>query len=389
MLLLAKAKLTTQGKVKLTINDEKEWDIQAGSSLLESLSNLEIFLPSACGGKGTCGMCKCRVTKGGRRILPIEAVFFNRKECQNYWRLACQVKVQEDIKTDLPKDVLGIKRWKCEVVSNRNVASFIKECIIKLPKDESLNFRAGAYVQVYVPEVYINYAEMIIDEPFCYEWDQMQMWDLKMSNNEETYRVYSMANPPAEKDIIVLNVRIATPPISKTKYFKRVNPGICSSYIFSLKPGDKLMVSGPYGDFYVKGIAKELIFIGGGAGMAPLRSQVFDLLRTKNSNAKISFWYGARSKKEIYYEEALRSLENDFDNFRFTVALSDPKAEDKWSGFTGFISDVVYEQYLQNHEEPEEVEYYVCGPPKMSDAVRQMLYDLGVDDDNIALDEFS
>ena len=390
MLLIAKAKLTAQGMVTLTINDDQKSCVPAGSTLLETLTAQNILLPSACGGKGTCAMCKCQVKAGGRSILPTETVFFNRKEQQSHWRLACQVKVQKDIKISIPKEVMGIKKWECEVISNHNVAAFIKECIIKLPEGERLDFRSGSYVQIYVPKIDIDYSEMAIGRPFLDEWDQLKMWGLKMSNKEETYRVYSVANHPAEGDIVMLNVRIAIPPLDKkNNNFKSVNPGICSSFIFSRIPGDKVTISGPYGEFFVKETSKEMMFIGGGAGMAPLRSHIFDLFHTKHTNRIISFWYGARSKSEIFYEDHFRAIEKDYENFRFEIALSEPKPEDNWDGFTGFISDVIYEQYLRNHDEPEEIEYYICGPPKMNDAVLEMLYDLGVPDDNIAFDKFS
>ncbi|MBR8537732.1 NADH:ubiquinone reductase (Na(+)-transporting) subunit F [Carboxylicivirga sediminis] len=389
MLLIAKAKLTTQGMVTLTINDDKQWQVAAGQTVLNSLSTLDILLPSACGGKGTCGMCKCRVVEGGGSILPSETIFFNRKERLNNWRLACQTKVQENVSIEIPPEVMEIKKWVCEVISNRNVAAFIKECIIKLPQQERLDFRAGAYIQIYVPKVSINYSDIAIDEPYKSEWTQMGMWDLQMTNREETYRVYSMANYPGEGETVTLNVRIAAPPITKLNNFKKVNPGICSSFIFSRKAGDKVIISGPYGEFYVKGQAKELMFIGGGAGMAPLRSQIFDLLITRQYISKVSYWYGARSKIEIYYEEDFRNLEKQYQNFRFEIALSEPKGDDNWSGHCGFISDVIYKEYLSKHEEPEEIEYYICGPPKMHEATMAMLYNLGVPDSNISFDEFS
>jgi Na+-transporting NADH:ubiquinone oxidoreductase subunit F len=389
MLLIAKAKLTSQGMVCMTINDDNQWDIPAGQTLLNCLSSVDILLPSAWGGTGTCGMCKCQVTSGGGDILPSEAIFFNRKERLNHWRLACQTKIQENVSIEIPHEVMGIKKWECEVVSNRNVAAFIKECIIKLPQQERLDFRAGAYIQIYVPKVSISYSDIAIDELYKSEWTQMGMWELQMTNREETYRVYSMTNYPGEGNTVTLNVRIATPPLSKSNNFKKVNPGICSSYIFSRQLGDKLMISGPYGEFYVKGKANELMFIGGGAGMAPLRSQIFDLLVTKHFNHKITYWYGARSRQEIYYEKQFRTLEKNHTNFRFEIALSEPKPEDKWTGYCGYISDIIYEEYLSKHEEPEELEYYICGPPKMHEATMAMLYNLGVPDSNISFDEFS
>ncbi|WP_439183782.1 NADH:ubiquinone reductase (Na(+)-transporting) subunit F [Carboxylicivirga taeanensis] len=389
MLLVAKAKLTAQGMVTLTINEDKQWQIAAGTTLLNSLSAIDILLPSACGGKGTCGMCKCRVTKGGGSILPSETIFFNRKERLNHWRLACQTKVQESVSIQIPQEVIGIKKWECRVVSNRNVAAFIKECIIELPQHETLDFRAGAYIQIYVPKINIDYSDIVVNEPYTAEWNDLDMWKLKMTNNEETYRVYSMANYPGEGDTVTLNVRIATPPLTKQNNFKKVNPGICSSYIFSRQPGDKVTMSGPYGEFYVKAKAREIMFIGGGAGMAPLRSQIFDLLFNKQYPYPIGYWYGARSRREIYYDDDFRQLEKRFPNFRFEIALSAPKPEDQWTGHTGFISDIIYKQYLSQHEEPEDIEYYICGPPKMHEATLKMLYNLGVPDDNIAFDEFS
>ncbi len=389
LLLYARKKLTPQGEVKITINDEKELTVQPGTSLLSTLAANNIFLPSACGGQGTCGMCKVQVLEGGGEILPTETGFFTRKEQQQHWRLACQVKVKEDLSIHVPEAVLGVKKMECEVISNHNVATFIKEFKLALPEGEHLNFKAGGYVQIDVPRITVEFKDIDVEEEYRDEWDKYKMWDLKMVNDEETFRAYSMANHPAEGDIIMLNVRIATPPWDRSKgAFMKVNPGICSSYIFSRKPGDKVMVSGPYGEFFIKDTDREMMYIGGGAGMAPMRSHIFHLFHTEKTKRKVTFWYGARSKREIFYEDHFRDIEKNFDNFKFTIALSEPKPEDNWTGDVGFIHQVVYDNYLSKHEEPEEIEYYLCGPPMMIDAVLKMLYDLGVPDEMIAYDDF-
>lgn len=390
LLLFAKKKLTPQGEVKIVINDEKELYVQPGSSLLQTLSENKIFVPSACGGGGTCGMCKCRILEGGGTILPTETGFFKRKEQQNYWRLACQVKVRNDLKIELPREVMGVKKWECEVVSNRNVATFIKEFVVKLPEGEILEFLSGSYIQIDVPEISVDYAKDIeVEEEFRQDWDSLKIWDLKMINEESTFRAYSMANHPAEGNVIMLNIRIATPPWDrKTNTFAKVNPGICSSFIFSRKPGDKVMISGPYGEFHIKDTEHEMMFIGGGAGMAPMRSHLFDIFVTKKTNRKATFWYGARSKREIFYEEDFRQIERESSNFEFHIALSEPKESDNWNGYTGFIHQVIFDNYLSKIDEPEEIEYYLCGPPMMNDAVLKMLDDLGVPDEMIAFDDF-
>lgn len=390
MLLYAKSKLTTTGKVKLTINDEKELDVEAGSSVLSTLGNNGIFLPSACGGGGTCGMCKCQVVEGGGDILPTETSFFTRKQQQNHWRLGCQVKIREDMKLHVPEEVLGIKKWECEVVSNRNVATFIKEFVVKLPEGERLDFRSGGYIQIDVPKYdNIDFRSFEIEPEYREDWDKLKMWDLKTKNSEETFRAYSMANHPAEGNIVMLNIRIATPPWDRPKgTFMNVNPGICSSYIFSLKPGDKVTLSGPYGEFFIKDTNNEMMFIGGGAGMAPMRSHIFHLFNTVKTGRKATFWYGARSKREIFYEEEFRAIEQAFPNFKFHIALSEPKPSDNWTGPVGFIHQVIYENYLSKHESPEDIEYYLCGPPVMNDAIQGMLYDMGVPTENIAFDDF-
>ena len=390
MLLYAKAKLTPSGKVKVTINGDKELTVSPGSSLLSTLSNEKIFLPSACGGGGTCGMCKCRVTKGGGEILPTETGFFTRKQQNNQWRLGCQVKVKEDMEIVIPEEVLGIKKWECEVVSNHNVATFIKEFVVKLPEGEHLKFKSGGYIQIDIPPCEVDFKKDIDVEPEYHEdWDRMKIWDLKMVNKEQTFRAYSMANHPAEGNIIMLNIRIATPPWDRSKgTFMNVNPGVCSSYIYSRKPGDKVTISGPYGEFFIKETQNEIIFVGGGAGMAPMRSHIFHLFKTEKTTRKVSFWYGARSLREVFYEEEFREIEREFPNFNFHIALSEAKPEDNWTGLTGFIHQALYDNYLKNHDTPEDIEYYLCGPPMMNSSVVKMLDNLGVPADNIAFDDF-
>lgn len=388
ILLYARTKLSPQGEVTLKVND-KEFEVSPGSTVLSTLSTQGVFLPSACGGGGTCGMCKCQVIEGGGSILPTETGFFTRKEQQDSWRLGCQVKIRNDMTIKVPEEVMGIRKWECEVVSNRNVATFIKEFKVKLPEGENLEFKSGGYIQIDVPKVNVDFKGMDVEEQFRDEWDKFGMWDLKMKNPEETFRAYSMANHPAEGNIVMLNIRIATPPWDRSKgQFMKVNPGICSSYIFSRKPGDKVTISGPYGEFFIKDTEREMVYIGGGAGMAPLRSHIFHLFHTLKTDRKVSYWYGARSKREIFYEDEFRKIEKEFPNFKFNIALSEPLPEDNWSGYTGFIHQVVYDEYLSKHEEPEEIEFYLCGPPMMNDAVMKMLYDLGVPDEMVDFDDF-
>lgn len=389
MLLYARKKLTPQGEVRLIINEEKELMVNPGSTLLTTLSAQNIFLPSACGGGGTCGLCRCQVTEGGGSILPTEVGFFTRREQQANWRLSCQVKVREDIKISVPPAIFGIKKWECEVISNRNVATYIKEFVVKLPEGEQLKFRSGGYVQIDVPKCEVDFKDISVDEKFVEEWDKYKLWDLKMKNPEPVFRAYSMANQPAEGNIIILNIRIATPPWDrKTCSFMKVNPGICSSYIFSRKPGDKVTISGPYGDFFIKETNREMMFIGGGAGMAPMRSHIFDLYKTKHSNRKATFWYGGRSLRELFYIDEFDRIAEENPNFSIHVALSEPLPEDNWKGDVGFIHSVILNNYLQHHPEPEEIEYYLCGPPLMNDAVLKMLDDLGVPEEMIAFDDF-
>jgi len=388
VLLYARQKLTAQGDVTLKIND-REVVVSPGSNLLSTMSNNGIFLPSACGGGGTCGMCRCQITEGGGSILPTETGFFTRREQHDHWRLGCQVKVRENLTIKVPESVLGVKKWECEVVSNRNVATFIKEFVVRLPEGENLDFRSGEYVQIYIPKYEADYRKDIeVEEEYRSDWDKFDLWSLKAKNEEETFRAYSMANYPAEKNLIILNIRIATPPMDKNRRWMNVPPGICSSYIFSRKPGDKVTISGPYGEFHIKNTESEMVYVGGGAGMAPLRSHIFHMLKTEKSKRKISYWYGARSKREIFYEEEFRELEKKFPNFTFNIALSEPLPEDNWTGYKGFIHKVLLDNYLSKQQLPEEIEYYLCGPPVMNAAVLNMLDNLGVPQENIAFDDF-
>ncbi len=389
LLLYVRKKLTPPGKVKITINEDTVLEADPGSSLLSTLATNKIFLPSACGGGGTCAMCKCQVFEGAGDILPTEKGYFTRKEQQNHWRLGCQVKVRGDLDIGIPKEIFGIKKWECEVVSNRNVATFIKEFVVRLPEGEALDFQSGGYIQIDVPKCEVDFKDIEVEDKFREDWDKLKIWDLKMKNPEPIFRAYSMANHPAEGNIVMLNIRIATPPWDRAKnQFMNVNPGICSSYIFSRKPGDKVMVSGPYGEFHIKHTNKEMIYIGGGAGMAPLRSQIFHLFQTEKTNRKVSYWYGARSMREVFYDDEFNAIEKEFPNFKFNIALSEPLPEDNWKGYTGFIHQVVLDNYLSKHPEPEEIEYYLCGPPMMNSAVFKMLDNLGVPKENIAWDDF-
>lgn len=389
ILLYAKKKLTPQGEVVIKINGEHEVRTEPGSSLLSTLSAQKVFLPSACGGGGTCGMCRCQVIEGGGEILPTEKGFFSRREQQDNWRLGCQVKVRQDMTIQIPPEIFGIKKWECEVVSNHNVATFIKEFVVKLPEGERLDFKSGGYIQIDVPACEVDYRSMEIEPEYREEWDKFKMWDLKMKNPEPIFRAYSMANHPAEGNIIMLNIRIATPPFDrKTGGFMNVNPGICSSYIFSRKPGDKVTISGPYGEFHVKKTDREMMFIGGGAGMAPMRSHIFDQFLTRHTGRKATFWYGGRSLRELFYVDHFQQIEKDYPNFKFNIALSEPKPEDNWTGYTGFIHQVIMEEYLKKHSAPEDIEYYICGPPMMNQAVLKMLDDYGVPKEMIAFDDF-
>jgi len=409
LLLFAKAKLSPSGAVKLTINGEKVVEVGAGDTILTTLGNQKIFLPSACGGGGTCAMCKCQIFEGGGEILPTEAPYFSRKEIADNWRLGCQVKIKNDMKIGIPEEIFGIKKWECEVVSNYNVASFIKEFVVKLPEGETLDFEAGGYIQVDVPPVVCDFNEMDITshpelerdpDDFKPEWDKYGLWDLQMKNDETIFRAYSMANHPAEGNIVMLNIRIATPPWDrKNNAWMNVNPGICSSYVFSRKPGDKVTISGPYGEFFIKETEAEMLYIGGGAGMAPMRSHLFHLFHTLKTNRKVTYWYGGRSKRELFYLDHFRNIEKEFPNFQFHVVLSEPLPEDNWKvkkdvndaegdGFVGFVHQAVIDEYLEKHEAPEDIEFYFCGPPLMNQAVLKMVDDWGVPPENVAFDDF-
>ena len=396
LLLYVKIKLTPSGKVTISINDgQKEVEVTPGGSLLATLAEQKIFLPSACGGKGSCGQCKCRVVEGGGTILPTEVGFFSRKQILDHWRLGCQVKVKENLKIVVPESALSVRKWECEVISNHNVATFIKEFVVKLPEGEHLHFRSGGYIQVDVPAVTVDYKNIEVDEQYREDWEKMGAFDLKMVNTTPTLRAYSMACYPAEGDIIKLNVRIATPPVDRaTRKFLPVNPGVCSSYIFSLKPGDKVTISGPYGEFFLPDnlpADQELIFIGGGAGMAPMRSHIMHLFKTEKTTRKVNFFYGARSLKEAFYLEDYHELEKEFPNFKFHLALDrpDPAADAAGVAYTaGFVHTVLYETYLKQHEAPEDALYLMCGPPMMSSSVVSLLDSLGVPPENILYDNF-
>lgn len=396
LLLYVKIKLTPSGKVTISINDgQKEVEVTPGGSLLATLAEQKIFLPSACGGKGSCGQCKCRVVEGGGTILPTEVGFFSRKQILDHWRLGCQVKVKENLKIVVPESALSVRKWECEVISNHNVATFIKEFVVKLPEGEHLHFRSGGYIQVDVPAVTVDYKNIDVDEQYREDWEKMGVFDLKMVNTTPTLRAYSMACYPAEGDIIKLNVRIATPPVDRaTKKFLQVNPGVCSSYIFSLKPGDKVTISGPYGEFFLPDnlpADQELIFIGGGAGMAPMRSHIMHLFKTEKTTRKVNFFYGARSLKEAFYLDDYHALEKEFPNFKFHLALDrpDPAADAAGVAYTaGFVHTVLYETYLKQHEAPEDALYLMCGPPMMSSSVVSLLDSLGVPPENILYDNF-
>ena len=397
LLLFAKAKLTTSGAVTIDVNDGSQIiEAESGSTLLATLADNKIFLPSACGGGGACGMCKCQVMEGGGELLPTETGFINRKMAKDHWRLGCQVKVKENMKIKVPESVLGVKKWECEVISNRNISTFLKEFVVKLPEGETLNFRSGGYIQIDIPQYdQIKFSDMDIDERFRGDWDHFKMWDLVTTNPEPTFRAYSMANHPAEGNIIMLNIRIATPPFDRVNGgFMKVNPGICSSYIFSRKPGDKVTISGPYGEFFLDENlpdTQELIFIGGGAGMAPMRSHLMHLFKTEKTKRPVSFWYGARALKEAPYMDEFNAIQEEFPNFKMNLALDrpDPEADAKGVAYTaGFVHNVLYENYLKNHEAPEDCIYLMCGPPMMIGAVVNMLDSLGVPPENILYDNF-
>ena len=396
LLLFIKTKLTPSGTVKININEgSKSVEVTPGGNLLSTLAEQKIFLPSACGGKGACGQCKCRVTEGGGEILPTEVGFFNRKQIAANWRLGCQVKIKEDMSIEVPASALSVRKWECEVVSNHNVATFIKEFVVKLPEGEHLNFQSGGYIQIDVPAVTVDYKDIDVDDQYKEDWEKMGLRTLKMVNPTPTVRAYSMACYPAEGDIIKLNVRIATPPFDRAAgKWVDVNPGICSSYIYSLKPGDKITISGPYGEFFLpKDLSPEteLIFVGGGAGMAPMRSHIMHLFKTEKTSRKVNFFYGARALKEAFYLDDYHQIEKDFPNFKFNLALDRPDPEADAAGVpyvAGFVHNVMFETYLKNHEAPEDALYLMCGPPMMVGAVVNLLDSLGVPPENILYDNF-
>jgi len=386
LILVARARLVSNGDVQIEINGDPDrtLTVPAGGKLLNTLADAGIFLSSACGGGGTCAQCKCQIVDGGGSMLPTEEGHFTRGQRRDNWRLSCQVAVKQDMKIEVAPEFFGVKQWETTVLSNDNVATFIKELVLEIPAGESVDFRAGGYVQLEVPPHEVRYADYEIDEQYRGDWEHFGLFKKVSKVNDTTIRAYSMANYPEEKGVIKFNIRIATPPPGSD-----FPPGKMSSYVFGLKPGDKVKVFGPYGEFFAKDTDAEMVFIGGGAGMAPMRSHIFDQLRRLNSKRKISFWYGARSLREMFYEDDYNTLAAENDNFDWHVALSDPQPEDNWTGMTGFIHNVVLENYLKNHPAPEDCEYYMCGPPMMNAAVVKMLKDLGVEDENIALDEFS
>ena len=397
LLLYAKAKLTSSGEVVIDINGgERRVSVASGGTLLATLAENGVFLPSACGGGGSCGMCRMQVLAGGGEILPTETGFITRKMAKEHWRLGCQVKVKNSLDIHVEEAVLGVKKWECEVVSNRNISTYLKEFVVRLPEGESLKFRSGGYIQIDIPKYDgLKFSDFDIDKKYHADWDSLKMWDLVAKNPEPTYRAYSMANHPAEGNIIMLNIRIATPPYDRAAgAFMKVNPGICSSYIFSKKPGDKVTISGPYGEFFLPDNlpdTQELIFIGGGAGMAPMRSHIMHLFKTAKTGRPVSFWYGARSLKEVPYLDEFRQIEKDFPNFKFNLALDrpDPEADAAGVPYTaGFVHNVLYNNYLNNHEAPEDNIYLMCGPPMMISSVVEMLDSLGVPPESILYDNF-
>ena len=385
VILAARSKLVSTGNIKVLVNGEMELAIPVGGKLMQGLADANLFVPSACGGGGTCGQCKVRVLSGGGAILPTETSLINKREAADHYRLSCQVSVKQDMEVQVPEEVFGVKRWDCEVISNRNVSSFIKELVLALPEGEELDFRAGGYIQIECPPHDLKFTDFDIDERFRDEWDRYNLWRYESHVKKTEMRAYSMASFPLEKTVVKLNVRIATPPPGADD---SVPPGIMSSFIFNLKPGDHATVSGPYGEFFAKETDNEMVFIGGGAGMAPMRSHIFDQLKRRHSKRKMSFWYGARSLKEMFYQEEFDKLAEDNENFVWHLALSEPKPEDNWTGMTGFIHQVLYDEYLSKHPAPEDCEYYMCGPPMMNAAVIKMLDSLGVPKENILLDDF-
>ena len=384
IILVAKSKLVASGPVKIMINGQKELTVQAGGKLLSSLADNNIFVSSACGGGGTCAQCEVKVLRGGGDILPTEQSHISKREAAEGCRLSCQVAVKQDMDIEVPPEVFETKKWKCKVRSNRNVATFIKELVLELPPGEDVVFKPGGYIQIEVPPHELEYKTFDIEEEYHEDWDKFDLWRFRSVVDDTTIRAYSMANYPGETGIIMLNVRVASPPPRQPE----LAPGKVSSYIFDLKPGDDVTISGPYGEFFIKESDSEMIYIGGGAGMAPLRSHIYELFKERKTNRKVSYWYGGRSLRELFYMDEFNTLENEFDNFKMNIALSDALPEDNWTGYTGFIHQVLLDEYLANHPAPEDIEYYICGPPMMLQAVRTMLDDLGVEPENVAFDDF-
>ena len=391
IILAARSKLVASGDVRILINkdEDRSLSVPAGGKLLNVLADNDIYVSSACGGGGTCAQCRVKVHEGGGDILATELEHITRREALDGDRLSCQVSIKQDMNIEVPAEVFSVKRWDCEVVSNDNVATFIKELVLKLPEGEILDFESGGFVQIEVPPFECDFGGFDVDDRFREDWDRFNVWNLRTVNQEPVFRAYSMANHPAEGNRVMLNIRIATPPIDRaTGTWMNVNPGVVSSYVFNLKPGDKASISGPYGEFYIQETEREMVYIGGGAGMAPLRSHIFHLFHTMKTNRKVSYWYGARSSKELFYEEHFEDIEKDFPNFSWHVAMSEPLPEDNWTGYKGFIHQVVLDNYLSNHPAPEDIEYYLCGPPMMLQAVLGMLDELGVEEEMIRFDDF-
>jgi Na+-transporting NADH:ubiquinone oxidoreductase subunit F len=386
IILIAKSKLVPSGNVKIDIVNamDKSFTSPIGEKLINVLSNNNIFVASACGGQGTCGQCTLKILEGGGALLPIESALLNLRERRENIRLSCQVPVKSDMKIEVPKEIFNVRKWECEVISNKNVATFIKELVLKLPEGEEVDFRAGGYIQIEAEPHEVDFKNFVIEDEYREDWEKSDFFRFKSRVNEKVTRAYSMANCPQERGIIMLNVRIAFPPRGKDK----IPPGMMSSYIFNLKPGDKVSISGPYGEFFARDTQKEMVFIGGGAGMAPMRSLIFDQLKRIKTGRKMTFWYGARSKREIFYAEEFEELKANNPNFSYSIALSEPLKSDDWNGPQGFIHSVLYKDYLKNHEAPEDCEYYICGPPLMLSAVNRTLYELGVEEDDILYDDF-
>ncbi|MBN72441.1 MAG: NADH:ubiquinone reductase (Na(+)-transporting) subunit F [Gimesia sp.] len=385
IILVAKSKLVASGNVTITVNEQKKIEVPVGGKLLSALAENQIFVSSACGGGGTCAQCEVRVLQGGGDILPTERSHFNNREVREGCRLSCQVPVKADMDIEVPPEVFETKKWQCKVKSNDNVATFIKELVLELPVGEDVNFKPGGYIQIEAPPHHIKYSEFDIPDEYKEDWDKFDLWRFESKVEEPVIRAYSMANYPGEKGIIMLNVRVASPP---PRAPDGTPPGKMSSYIFNLKPGDEVTISGPYGEFFIQETDAEMIYIGGGAGMAPLRSHIYELFKERKTNRKVSYWYGARSMREMFYEDEFRAIEQDFPNFKMHIALSDPMPEDNWTGLQGFIHQVLLDEYLSKHPAPEDCEYYICGPPMMLSAVRNMLDDLGVEPENVRYDDF-